>query len=127
MFRTLLPRAALLCLTVLASAAASADNLEAAAMDMCEKVKACSLAQIEQSDMTPEMREMMEPMLDTMCEGMQAKVEDVAAGHPLHQPAVACMRSMEALSCDDMRNPDSMQTTECETYEKMAREYADAQ
>ena len=117
----------LLAVLMMAAPLAPADDISSAAAGLCEKVRVCATEQIAEEDLTPELREMMEPMLDTMCEGMQAKVEDVAAGHPLHQPAVACMRSMEALSCDDMRNPDSMQTTECETYEKMAREYADAQ
>jgi hypothetical protein len=104
----------------------SADDISSAATDLCDKVRACATAQVAEEDLTPELLEVMEPMLDTMCEGLQAKVQDVEPGHPLHQPAIACMRSMEALSCDDMRNPDSLQTAECDTYEKLAREYADA-
>ena len=124
MLRTMLPKTALVSLAFLTAVQVSADSLEAAAMAMCEKVKACSLAQIQASDMTPEMREMMEPMLDNMCANMQSKVQEVATGHPLYQPSIACMRSMEALSCEDMQDPALMQTPECEAYEKLAREAA---
>ncbi len=123
MTRALLPRAALFSLVVLAPVTATADSLEAAAMDMCEKVKACSLAQIEQSDMTPEMREMMEPMLENMCTSMRAGIKEVPTGHALYQPAVACMRSMAQLSCDDFQDGDRVVTPECQKYQEMAEGY----
>jgi hypothetical protein len=103
---------------------ASAEDISSAATDLCEKVRVCATQQIAEEDLTPELRQMMEPMLDTMCDNMQAKVQEVEVGHPLHQPAIDCMRSMESLSCEAMRSPDSLQTPECETYEKMAKEYS---
>ena len=70
--RTLIAALAL-CLSALASAEPMADASQA----LCEKVKACSLAEINEADMTPEMREMMEPMLENMCANMRAGVEEV--------------------------------------------------
>ena len=101
---------------------ARADDISEAALGLCEKVKSCAMAQIAQEDLTPELRQMMQPMLDTMCANMQAKVAEVDVGHPLHAPAAACMRSMEALTCEMMQDPQHMKTSECEAYEEMAKE-----
>ena len=110
---------------LLAPALSSADDISSAAKDLCEKVRSCAMAQVAEEDMTPELRQMMEPMLDSMCANMQSKVQDVSAGHPLYQSSIACMRSMEALSCEEMQDEARMQTPECTAYEEQARKYAD--
>lgn len=110
---------------LLAPALASADDIASAAQDLCEKVRSCAMAQVAEEDMTPELRQMMEPMLDNMCANMQSKVQEVNTGHPLYQPSIACMRSMAALSCEEMQDQAGMQTSECEAYEELARKYAD--
>jgi hypothetical protein len=113
------------CLLVLMLAAAipaRAEEIAVAAQDLCEKVKSCAMAQVAEEDLTPEVREMMQPMLDTMCENMQSSVGEVAVGSPLYVPAVTCMRSMESLSCEQMQDPRSMETPECETFQQLARE-----
>ena len=108
----------------LLSLVASADDITSAASGLCEKVRSCAMSQVAEEDLTPEMRQMMEPMLDSMCDNMQSRVQEVSAGHPLYQPAVACMRSMEALSCEAMRSSDNLQTEECKAYEEKARDYS---
>lgn len=109
-----------LALTLAASLPVAAEDLVSAANDMCEKVKACSLAQIAEADMTPEMRQMMEPMLDSMCDSMRQGVQDVPSGHALYTPAVTCMRSMANLSCDDFMDEERVETPACKTYQEMA-------
>lgn len=112
----LLPLLSLLCVYSLA------DDLGDAAQGLCDAVKSCALEQIAKEDLTPEMRQMMEPMLENMCATMQANVQQVPAGHPLYQPAVACMRSLESLSCAQMQALDRTTTPECQEYEKLAKE-----
>lgn len=112
-----------LTLTLAASLPVVADDLLSAANDMCENVKACSLAQIAESDMTPEMRQMMEPMLESMCDSMRQGVQEVPSGHALYQPALACMRSMANLSCEDFMDEKRVETPECKKYQAMAEEY----
>jgi hypothetical protein len=113
-------------IATLVSFSVRADDLASAALDLCEKVKSCAMAQMAEEDLTPEMRQMMQPMLDNMCAKMQGKVEAVPAGHAMHAPAVACMRSMEALSCEAMQG-EQVRTPECEAYQKLAREtYGDS-
>ena len=113
--RTLLAALAL-CLSALASAEPMADASQA----LCEKVKACSLAEINEADMTPEMREMMEPMLENMCANMRAGVEEVPADHSLYKPALACMEAMAAMSCEDMRSMGDAEPPACEEYRRQA-------
>ncbi len=107
--------------TVLLSGQASADEIADAALDLCEKVKACAMAGIAEEDLTDDTREMMQPMLDNMCANMQAKVQEVPRGHGLYGPAVACLRSMQALSCEEMQTSQA-NTPACQEYEKLLRE-----
>lgn len=102
-----------------------AGDLEDAATELCEKVKHCSMAQISEADLTPEVRQMMEPMLQNMCATMRAGVEQVASGHALHDPALACMRSMAALSCDDFQDEEKVETPACKEYQAVAEQMAE--
>lgn len=111
----------LMAFSPLAALNVQADDIGSAALAMCEKVKSCAMAQIAQEEITPEMRQMMQPMLDSMCANMKDKVQEVPLGHDLYEPAVACMRSMEALSCEQMQS-EQADTPACQAYEKMARE-----
>lgn len=101
-----------------------ADEIGAAALDLCEKVKACSMAQMNEEDLTPEMRQMMEPMLENMCASMQAGVQQVPPGHELYQPAVDCMRSMAVLSCEAMMDSEQIVTPQCKEYEESVKSAA---
>lgn len=102
--------------------AALADELGDAAQALCEKVKSCAIEQMEGQEITPEMRQMMQPMLDGMCAQVRGRVGEVPTGHPMYKPAVACMQSMQSLSCDSMQDAGQVITPECEEYEKLARE-----
>lgn len=112
---------ALACLVVLLTAkAAVAESLESAANDLCEKVKACSLAELNQQDLTPEMKEMMEPMLEGMCAAMRQGIQEVPVEHELYAPAVACLRSMASLSCADFQDESKVETPQCLAYREQA-------
>lgn len=101
---------------------ARADELADASVTLCEKVKSCALAQVAEEDLTPQARQMMQPMLDNMCLQVQGAVGNVPAGHPLYAPAVACMQSLHALSCEAMQSAGEAITPACEAFEKLARE-----
>ena len=103
---------------------ASADELEDVSLQLCEKVQSCALAQMQEQDLTPEVREMMQPMLEGMCADMQGKVEDVPRDHRMYKPALECMRSMASLSCEAMQHENRARTPECEEYDRLAREAA---
>lgn len=99
-----------------------ADELAAEATKLCEKVKSCAMAQIAEEDVTPEMRQMMQPMLDGMCDDMRSSMDEIPTGDQLYKPALACMRSMQTLSCAAMQDEESMKTPACETYEKLRKQ-----
>ena len=106
------------------STTVTASEIEEAATELCEKVKACSMAHIAEADLTPEVRQMMEPMLQNMCETMRAGVREVPTGHELYQPSVDCMRSMAGLSCADFENEQKLNTPACAEYKRLAEQAA---
>ncbi len=108
---------------VVLAAPVRSDDLTAATMALCEKVKSCAMAQISQANLTPEMSQMMQPMIDNMCANMQGNMADLPRGHALYEPAVACMRSMEKVSCAEMQSSSRPQTAECAAYEEKAGEF----
>jgi len=112
---------------IMAGSYVQADELTDAAQALCDSVKSCALEQVAQEDMTDEMREMMGPMLDNMCEEMRSQVQSVPADHKLYKPAVGCMRSMVSLTCQQMQDPQSAKTPECVEYDELARQTAPAQ
>ncbi len=118
--RVILPAALLLML----AAQAGADDLTDAAQGLCATIKSCALEQVAKEDLTPEMLEMMGPMLDNMCTNMRQQVKDVPVEHALYKPAVGCLRSLESMTCEQMQNADDVATPECEEYEKLAKEFA---
>ena len=107
---------------LLAATSASAEELTKAALGLCEKVKSCAMQEIAEQDLTPEMRQMMQPMLDNMCTTMQQGIGEIPTGHELYKPAVACMRSMEQLSCEQMQNQSDQGTPECQKYAELAEQ-----
>ncbi len=107
---------------VIVAPVSRADELADAAQTLCEKVKSCAIAQMEGQELTPETRQMMQPMLDSMCTQVRGKVGEVPTGHPLYDPAVACMQSMNSLTCENMQDAGDMVTPACEEYENLVRE-----
>lgn len=115
--------AVLLCLAL----PAQADKMTEASLALCEKVKECALQQLAQENFTPEMRQMMEPMLNGMCQAARAQIPEVPTGHPLYAPALACMESMSALSCAELQGGDDIKTVECEEYRRQAEKFEQSQ
>lgn len=108
-------------LSALVAVPARADDMVNASLQLCEKVKACAVERMNQEEMTPEVRQMMQPALDNMCVKLQQGMGAAPSGHPAYAPAVTCMRSMMSLSCEQLMAGDS-KTAECAAYEKVARE-----
>jgi hypothetical protein len=97
-----------------------AEEFSDVALQLCEKVKSCAIAQMNQEEMTPEMRQMVQPMLDNMCVSVQSGVEEVPKDHALYPQGLACMRSLAQLSCEQIMEMEDSTTAECRKYEEMA-------
>ncbi len=117
---------AILCGTVF-SITGFAEDYTDTSLALCEKVKSCALAQMGEQEITPEVRQMMQPMLDNMCSNMLVNLPEVAKDHTMYKPALACMNSMAALSCEEMQGQNSSATPACEEYEELAEKYFSSQ
>jgi hypothetical protein len=100
-----------------------ADEYADGSLALCEKIKSCALAQMGSQEITPEIRQMMQPMLDGMCSNMMVSMPEVAESHAMYKPAMACMKSLEALSCEQMQQTSEANTPACKEYEALAEKY----
>lgn len=99
---------------------AQAASLEDSYQLMCNKLKSCALKSVNESDLSPDMRNMILQSMEGACISLQQQFSGVVQAHPLYEPANACLQSMAALSCDEIENQDEQPTPACARYEKMA-------
>ena len=100
-----------------------ANEMSEARDALCEKIKGCALEQMGQADnMTDQMKTMIMQSLESMCDGLEEGYK-AAEGHPLYQPATACMRSMSEQSCEVLQQGDDMQTPECASFREESKKY----
>lgn len=112
--------ALLLAVPMLANA--NTDKLSAAATKVCNTIKSCALAEVQQSDdLTPEMQAMMVNMADRLCQTM-VFTDNVADHHELAEPATACLQSISNLSCDALMDGE-VKTPACDHYEQLVEKY----
>ncbi len=100
------------------------DAFLEAASAMCEKSKQCAKASLAGEAMAPEMEAMLMQHIDQLCMTMQGQFSRMASasGHPLYQPATACMRSLAEQSCAELEASDNS-TPACARYEAQAADY----
>ena len=99
-------------------ALALGEDYGAQTLALCEKVKACAMEQMNEQDLTPEMRQMMEPMVANMCANVGSHVQDVPTDHSLYQPAMECLESLNRLDCQTLLTMQGSPTAECKAYEQ---------
>lgn len=101
---------------------ATANSLTEATNTLCIKIKACATAQLSQQQLPPAMLQMMTAMLDESCAKTIAPYADKATDAGLEKKAVACIKSINALSCNALMNTSEAETDECKVLEKAANE-----
>lgn len=100
----------------------SADKLNSAFNELCDKMEQCALEQMAQEDnLTPQMRSMIENMVEGMCKNMM-DIGEVNQYAELVDPAVACIDSMTSKTCGQLQG-DDFRTQECEEYERQAEAF----
>ena len=115
-------RVILLAVAVVVSASARADALSSAATAMCEKARQCAQQSMTGVELSADMRALVDQQLMQMCDSLKEPFSDAAArSHPLHAPAVACLRSMAKQSCDALDAGD--ETAECQHFEALQADY----
>ncbi|WP_040523026.1 hypothetical protein [Aliiglaciecola lipolytica] len=93
-----------------------AENIESASLRLCEHIKMCVTKQMKVTDdVTPEMRMMIDGMVDNMCQNMM-NTNVVKGNREFEKSAIACIDSITELSCDEIQNAG--QTPACLSFEK---------
>ena len=107
-------------LAVMLSGYSSAEELTDAAKLLCDTIKSCALEAVAGPDLTEELRQQMNPVLENNCAQMRSRVQAVPANHKLYQPAVGCLRSMASLSCTQLYDASEYKTLACTAYDRLA-------
>ena len=101
------------------------DDVGASMERLCEKQKTCALSQMDKSQLTPEMQQMMAPMLDSMCTALKQQYSQYTPQQQhkeVFQAAAQCFDSMSKLSCKQlMKNPPK--TKSCKHLESLGNKY----
>jgi len=115
-------KALLLLSTLTLSSIAAATSLNEATDTLCRKIKSCATTQLEQQDLPPAMLQMMKAMFDETCASMISPYADKATDAGLEKKAIACIESINTLSCPALMQDSGGETAECKTLEKAAKE-----
>lgn len=100
---------------------AYAEELASLSSSLCEKVKACALQEMEAEGLDAGMRARIQPMLDNMCVGMADYADAVSSDEGLRKPAVACLKSLNKLTCEHIKSGEGVDTEACEEFRKRAQ------
>lgn len=99
---------------------ATANSLTEATNTLCSKIKSCTTAQLKQQQLPPAMLQMMTAMLDESCAKTITPYAKKATNAGLEKKAVACISSINSLSCEALMNTSKAETDECKALEKAA-------
>jgi len=108
-------------LALMLSGYCSADELTDAANGLCDTIKLCALEAVAGEDLTDELRQEMDPVLEANCADMRSRVLATPASNELYQSAVGCLRSMASLSCDLLYTMSQIKTPECAEFDRLAK------
>jgi hypothetical protein len=108
-------------LALMLSGYSSADELTDAADGLCSAIKSCALEAVAGEDLSDELRQEMEPVLEANCNEMRSRVKTVSASQKIYQSAVSCLRSMTSLNCNLLHNMSQVKTAECATYDRLLK------
>ena len=102
------------------SGVANATGLSDATTTVCDKVKLCGTAQLERQQLSPDLEAMLTLMVNGMCEAIVAPYVSQAINAGLEQKAVACLETLDAMSCDQLLDGGGNESKACQELEKAA-------
>ena len=115
-------KALLLLFTLTLPGITTATSLNEATDTLCRKIKSCASAQLEQQDLPPAMLQMMKAMFEETCASMISPYADQATNAGLEKKAIACIESINSLSCTSLMQNSGGETAECKALEAAANE-----
>lgn len=101
---------------------ANADDMSKASKRICDKVKSCGLAELERQQLPPEMAAMMKGMFEGMCQAMVTPYIIKAEDKGLEKKSLACLDSIEDMSCGELMEGDAEHTPACKDLQKAVDE-----
>jgi len=101
---------------------ASATSLNEATGSLCGKIKSCASTELKQQNLPPAMLQMMTAMLDETCASMISPYADKATDAGLEKKAIACIESINTLSCSALKQDSGGETAACKTLEEAANQ-----
>ncbi len=104
------------------SGLSTAATLSNATNTLCTKIKSCATVQMQQQQLPPAMQEMMSAMLDETCTKTISPYADKATNAGLEKKAVACIESINRLSCGTLMQGSEVNTKACKALEKAAND-----
>lgn len=111
-------------LVLLAASLTRADEMATVTQQMCDKTKACMTERFGGAEsLSAEMQAMAVQQMEMACSYIAAQYTAAPHGHPLYKPALACLKSMVALSCDELDDLDDNPTPACQAYEEKSEHY----
>ncbi len=107
------------------SAMASKSEFNEVSDALCGKMKECAFgAMQEKNNISPDMKAMVEKMLDDTCKSMKDAYSPAMESHELYEPAVACIRSLSVMSCGAMKTMNrESPTPECKTFRELEEKH----
>lgn len=106
--------------------AANADEFSEGVQKLCDKMKQCTLESLKGQEIPPEMKGMIEQQLDQSCVTLEANYAVALQSQELYQPAIACMKSLLSMSCQEIQQAGTAQTGACKELEAKAKAQAAA-
>ncbi|MBQ0719865.1 MAG: hypothetical protein KBT88_15330 [Gammaproteobacteria bacterium] len=101
---------------------ALASSLTQATNTLCSKIKSCATAQMVQQQLPPVMLQMMTAMLDDTCSDIILPYANKATNAGLEKKSIACIESINTLSCSAVMKGAGGETSECKALERAANE-----
>lgn len=101
---------------------ARANDIAEMTESVCEKVKVCGLAQMQQQGLPQAMEEVMKTMFDRTCTTIVAPYVNRTFGAGLEAKAASCLGSINALDCQQLMAGGAEKIPACKEYKTAADE-----
>lgn len=111
-------------LPVLFTVPASANDYQASYDRLCNKMKSCATAEMEDAEgMTEDMKAMVMNSLNSMCQSIEVGFGTALVYQDLLSSASQCMDSMAEQSCESLQASDADKTPQCLEFREKAEKY----
>jgi len=88
---------------------------------LCSKIKSCAIVQIDQENLSQEQKDAILGIFDNQCIASVRKYETDLGNAGLQDQAHACLKSLQALTCDTLVGGQQVSTPVCTEFENSAK------